>query len=988
MKHKYTLFLFSLVLSFYFIEAQTLEATLVELNFHEDSHPQDFTSIQSGFYFTATDGYWGQYGRELWYSDGTASGTKMVRDILLGKNSSNPRSLTVVDNLLFFTANDGDHGVALWKSDGTESGTIMVKDISSNDSSGNNAPFNFLSFAGKLYFSATDGTNGNGLWTSDGTEDGTIMIKNINSYDLFSFNNAIFFASNDGIHGTELWTTDGTEQGTKMVKDINVNSSGLNSGNQFLIAKDVFYFYADDGVNGFELWKSDGTESGTSLVKDIRNGYYSSSAVLNGKTLNDIIIFEASDGINGTEIWTSDGTEAGTVMIKNINGSFGSSIAYNSRFIKFNNAIYFVANDSAHGDEIWRSDGTLNGTNILKDINDGDASIWIEKFHVDEVNNKLLFYTSSTNSSEKTLWVSDGTALGTFELSKIKDSNISGLIESFVSVNGVTIVSGEDDIHGNELWVTDGTIAGTSFFVDLNYSNGSYPTKFTNVDGDLFFKARGKEYGYQLFKSDGTKSGTFMIKDIHPDYDNITEDSEMESINGTLFFSAIDGVHGYELWKSDGSESGTVMVKDINPGSKSSMTDFQPLTVINDVLYFYADDGVHGFELWRSDGSESGTYMIKDIETGSKYYYNSYPRNFVLLNGKVYFIAHDSTSGPALWTTNGTELGTIKIDSPKDLELIKVVDDKLFMVGDYSLATYGRYLWVSDGTASGTSPIKSFGRGDIILMAELNKQLFFVATNPDNGRRAFYKTDGTLDGTVLLLDLFEHPTLLEGDIRIVLTCGNYVYFGIQEYLNSDKELWRTDGTVNNTKKIAGPDTPDFLYFRSLTCFNENLLFLSESFPHKISIVNDGLTVPIQLDINIINSQNLAGYNSINEIGVTNTNIYFSAHNTISGDELYITTPNFSSLEVPSFNTIDKYNSKLINVYPNPTDQIITVKSFYGTQILSIALFDITGKMVFEQQYNNFLTKIECNTHALTRGIYFLRAMLSDGNEVNTKLIIN
>ena len=42
------------------------------------------------------------------------------------------------------------------------------------------------------------------------------------------------------------------------------------------------------------------------------------------------------------------------------------------------------------------------------------------------------------------------------------------------------------------------------------------------------------------------------------------------NVNGTFYFQADDGTHGYELWKSNGTETGTVMVKDINPGSNCS----------------------------------------------------------------------------------------------------------------------------------------------------------------------------------------------------------------------------------------------------------------------------------------------------------------------------------------------------------------------------------------------------------------------------------
>ncbi len=50
-------------------------------------------------------------GGELWQSDGTTTGTVMVKDIRLGSNSSSPRYLTNINGTLYFSAGDTQYGV-------------------------------------------------------------------------------------------------------------------------------------------------------------------------------------------------------------------------------------------------------------------------------------------------------------------------------------------------------------------------------------------------------------------------------------------------------------------------------------------------------------------------------------------------------------------------------------------------------------------------------------------------------------------------------------------------------------------------------------------------------------------------------------------------------------------------------------------------------------------------------------------------------------
>jgi ELWxxDGT repeat protein len=86
----------------------------------------EFVNVNGVAYFPVSDGV---HGLELWRSDGTGAGTRLVHDICPGACSGLPRWLTVAGTTLYFSADDGAHGPELWKSDGTDAGTVLVQDI-------------------------------------------------------------------------------------------------------------------------------------------------------------------------------------------------------------------------------------------------------------------------------------------------------------------------------------------------------------------------------------------------------------------------------------------------------------------------------------------------------------------------------------------------------------------------------------------------------------------------------------------------------------------------------------------------------------------------------------------------------------------------------------------------------------------------------------------------------------------------------------------
>ena len=213
---------------------------------------------------------------------------RLTDDLVLPAGSSGLTWIIELDEMVLFTGNNGSTGLELWSSDGTKKGTKLVKDILPGIySSGLIDP---VRFGDGILFAASNGYNGSELWFSDGTEEGTYMVKDINEgYGRGLLSSAVngysslitvartgaYFRATNGINGTELWFTDATEQGTYMVSDINPGASESIPSSLMTIA-DVVYFSADNGVNGTELWKSDGTDHGTSMILDINPGSASS----------------------------------------------------------------------------------------------------------------------------------------------------------------------------------------------------------------------------------------------------------------------------------------------------------------------------------------------------------------------------------------------------------------------------------------------------------------------------------------------------------------------------------------------------------------------------------------------------------------------------------------------------------------------------------------------------------------------------------------
>ena len=372
-------------------------ARVKKINPSGPSFPQLLTAFGSRVLFTADDGV---HGRELWISDGTAAGTRLVRDINPGPASGVTTGPTFefafIGTTAYFGADDGLHGFELWRSDGSETGTTLVRDI--NPGSGGTQPSAVGVIGDILLFSTSYPAVESGLWRTDGTETGTTSLGAARPSGTRGrvIDGVAYFEAFDKFSGSAgLWRSDGTDAGTFQLKE-------LDNLSAFEDVRGTLFFIGADQIHGFELWKSNGTPEGTVMVKDINPGpagAYGSVVPPGGVAVRGGKYFFAPyDGVHPNALWKSDGTEAGTVLVKEI--APGNRAANISQFTVVATTLYFTADDGVHGNELWRSTGSASGTSLVADLNPaGNASpAWLTRV------GSSLFFTADDGVHGRELW--------------------------------------------------------------------------------------------------------------------------------------------------------------------------------------------------------------------------------------------------------------------------------------------------------------------------------------------------------------------------------------------------------------------------------------------------------------------------------------------------------------------------------------------------------------------------------------------------------
>lgn len=327
----------------------------------------------------------------------------------------------------------------------------------------------------------------------------------------------------------QLFKTDGTEEGTEWIAD--VDDAGMENNHMFTASGGLLFYRTYRPTIGVELWVSDGTSGGTNMVQDICDNWPSYPHELTG--FKGELIFAAENcEASGDALYRTDGTAANTVKLGG-KDPLGLMVA--------GDTLYFSVTFDNYGRELARSTGVPGSIEMADEINPGGGGSSI--FHITQVDTLIFFRAFHTD-------------------------------------------------YGAELWAYNQNTGKAYLVKDIwpGSSGSSFPDELISYNGKLIFQAHDGTYGQELWISDGTEEGTYMLKNINeeaggPPYGHSYPRKFYEAA-GRLYFSANDGTNGTELWQTDGTEEGTLMVHNI--GYLHNGSDPGSFTEMDEYLYFHA----------------------------------------------------------------------------------------------------------------------------------------------------------------------------------------------------------------------------------------------------------------------------------------------------------------------------------------------------------------------------------------------------------------
>ncbi len=410
---------------------------------------------------------------KIWKSDGTVAGTSLVHAFQTAPGTSNvgtfysvathKKNYSVDGNILYFSAYDTTNGKELWKTDGTASGTMMLKDVKTGTGSSQTA--GFCKIPSTTLFMAQSVGYESKLWKTDGTTVGTLQIPVAEPFfivnqDMVKLGDKVIFFAHNTVDGYEPYVSDGTAAGTFMLKNINPTGNSLTAqamGLHLKIAGQYCYFVATNGTNT-SLWRTDGTIAGTmEVMPNVTNGI---SDTAYSTTDSENLWFLEYTGGSTIKLYKTNGTTEGSSLVH-------STLSYAQNLTTYKGSAWFQSRDvgALYNAEVWRSDGLNENTQLALDVAPLSGSV--DPYNFFELNNKLYFFGKNGSTHNLYQYTGDFTFNGSVNSDWNNRNNWNSYLLP-ISTDNVTIPAGYNISTSANAYAKNISIASP---INLNVGN-------------------------------------------------------------------------------------------------------------------------------------------------------------------------------------------------------------------------------------------------------------------------------------------------------------------------------------------------------------------------------------------------------------------------------------------------------------------------------------------------------------------------------------
>ncbi len=405
----------------------------------------------------------------------------------------------------------------------------------------------------------------------------------------------------------------------RLVADMKPGTAGENC-QRFVSGGNLAYFISGNNMfQDYRLNRTDGTAAGT--VEICPKGYYTGfplDTTSGLATMGNRAVF-ARNNAGMLQLWQSDGTPAGTTALVDL-GDPDDYVYSPGNFVSAGSQVFFTRGFGL----LYRSNGTASGTLLLKDFyaelgvaNPTSVSSEFTKGFCVR-NGQLCFVVGDPADPQTAVWRSDGTPGGTQRVWQPgTDYNITGL---WNTPDGLYAAATHDYIdmatpqsfHARELWriVPESNSINRVYYQDDAVSHQGV-TALVSLKGQVYFSI---EETQKLWKTAGGAEAVVAAEVPTPT--GLTYKPALWSLNATdraLVFLAQSAANSLELWTSDGTASGTRLLKDFTPGPfQTSDVTFLPFADGN--LFVCSRDGSSSnYWLWKTDGTDAGTVQALQL---------------------------------------------------------------------------------------------------------------------------------------------------------------------------------------------------------------------------------------------------------------------------------------------------------------------------------------------------------------------------------------